>query len=276
MPGAKRRGNLYGIKIINDMMNLKTMLSALLVAAAVGCSVKEDRTVCPCVMSLDFSGLDTAAIKSVNVLAMSADGMVFSDCVMADAFDDRYEREVPHGLLQVNVWYGDEGMAGKDCLLRIPYGVECPPVYLDSFAADTRVEYFHKQVDLYKNHCRLTVEMPDRKDLPYCLTFKGGIDGYDIDGNPSSGDFSCVAFPVDEGVLQVVLPRQTDSSLLLEVDDQAPYLKTFALGEYLAAGGYDWTAEELSDVTVVLDYSMTVVSIRVAGWDKEEIYNVIL
>ena len=258
------------------MINMKIMLSALLVAVAVGCSVKEDRTVCPCVMSLDFSGLDTAVIKSVNVMATRADGMVFSDCVLADAFDDRYERKVPHGLLQVNVWCGDGGMAGKDCLLRIPYGVECPPVYFDSFMADTGAEYFHKKVSLYKNHCRLTVEMPDRCELPYSLTFKGVIDGYDMDGSPSCGDFSCVAFPVDEGVAAVLLPRQTDSSLLLEVDDQAPHLKTFAVGEYLAAGGYDWTAEDLADVTVVLDYSMTVVSIRVSDWEKEQEYTIIL
>lgn len=263
------------IKIIKGMIDMKTMLSALLVVVAVGCSVKEDRSGCPCVMSLDFSELDTAVIKSVNVLAMSVDGMVFSDCVLADAFDDRYERKVPQGMIQVNVWCGDGGMTGKDCLLRIPYGVECPPVYLDSFVADARTEYFHRKVSLYKNHCRLTVEMPDRKELPYCLTFKGEVDGYGLDGQPSSGDFSCVAFPVDEGVSQVLLPRQTDSSLLLEVDDQAPHLKTFAIGEYLAAGGYDWTAENLADVTVVLDYSMTVISISMAGWDKEEEYKVI-
>ena len=257
------------------MMNMKIMLSALLIVAAVGCSVKEDRTVCPCVMSLDFSGVDTAVIKSVNLLVLDADGIVFSDCVLADAFDDRYERNVPQGLLQVCLWYGDGGMKEKDCLLRIPYGVECPPVYLDSFVADTRTESFYKQVGLYKNHCRLTVEMPDRSELPYSLTFKGGVDGYDMNGCPSNGDFSCVAFPMDEGVAQVLLPRQTDSSLMLEVDDQAPHLKTFAIGEYLAAGGYDWTVADLADVTVVLDYSMTVVSISVAGWDKEEEYKVI-
>jgi hypothetical protein len=257
------------------MKNMKMMLSVLMIVAAVGCSVKEDRTVCPCVMSLDFSGLDTSVIQMVNVLAMSADGVVFSDCVMVDAFDDRYERKVPHGLLQVSLWCGDGGMAGKDCLLRIPYGVECPPVYLNSFVADTRAESYHRKVSLYKNHCRLTVEMPDRQALPYSLTFKGGVDGYDIDGSPSYGDFSCVAFPAQEGPTQVLLPRQTDSSLMLEVDDQAPHGKIFAIGEYLAAGGYDWSAENLADVTVVLDYSMTVISISMAEWDKEEEYKVI-
>ena len=258
------------------VMNMKTMLSVLFILVAVGCSVKESREDCPCVMSLDFSELDTAAIKSVSVLAMSADGIVFIDSIEAEAFGQRYEREVPKDMLNVNLWYGDGGMAADDCLLHIPYGVECPPIYLNCFVADTRSERFDKTVCLHKNHCRLTVEMPHREELPYCLTFKGGIDGYDIDGNPSPGEFSCVAYPVDDGRAQVLLPRQLDSSLLLQVDDQAPHLKTFAIGEYLAAGGYDWNAEELADVTIVLDYSMNVISVKMSGWDKEEVYNVIL
>ena len=258
------------------VMNMKTMLSVLFILAAVGCSVKESREDCPCVMSLDFSELDTASIKSVSVLAMSADGIVFIDSIEAEAFGQRYEREVPKDMLNVNLWYGDGGMAADDCLLHIPYGVECPPIYLNCFVADTRSERFDKTVCLHKNHCRLTVEMPHREELPYCLTFKGGIDGYDIDGNPSPGEFSCVAYPVDDGRAQVLLPRQLDSSLLLQVDDQAPHLKTFAIGEYLAAGGYDWNAEELADVTIVLDYSMNVISVKMSGWDKEEVYNVIL
>ena len=255
---------------------MRIILSVLLVMAVTGCSVKEDRRKCPCVMDLDFSGLDTDVIESVNVLVRSADGIVFIDSIPATAFNDRYERKVPHDVLAVSVWCGDEGMSDEGALVHIPYGVECPPVYMDCFVADTRAELFRKKVSLHKNYCRLTIEMPDREDLPYSLIFKGGVDGYDVSGNPSSGDFSCVAYPEAESGMQVVLPRQIDSSLLLQVDDQVPYVKTFALGEYLAAGGYDWTAEELADVTVVLDYSMKVISVHIAPWDKDEIYNVIL
>ena len=103
------------------MMNMKTMLSVLLIAVAVGCSVKEDREDCPCVMSLDFSELDTVAIKSVSVLAMSADGIVFIDRIESEAFGRRYERDVPKDMLNVNVWYGDGGMTEDDCLVHIPY-----------------------------------------------------------------------------------------------------------------------------------------------------------
>ena len=89
-------------------------------------------------------------------------------------------------------------------------------------------------------------------------------------------EFSCVAYPGTEGNLQAGLPRQVDASLLLEVDDGTSVQKTFALGEYIISSGYDWTAEELEDMTVTLDYQITYVKITVSGWDKEYFYNIIL
>ena len=63
---------------------------------------------------------------------------------------------------------------------------------------------------------------------------------------------------------------------MLEVDDGVPHLKKFAIGEYLDQAGYDWTLPSLEDVTVVLDYSLTSVTIQIAGWDKEDVYNIVL
>jgi hypothetical protein len=64
---------------------------------------------------------------------------------------------------------------------------------------------------------------------------------------------------------------------LLDVeDDGSATLKTFAIGEYLQAGGYDWTAEELEDATVILDYYITGIRITYKGWDKEYSYDIIL
>lgn len=249
----------------------------MMVMTAAACSVKEERHGCPCVLSLDFSGLDTVAVKEVNILAISAaDGIVFTDKVSVEDFCDVYVRNVPRGKLNLNVWSGDGGMTGSDCLIMIPYGVECPPIYLSSADLDAGGEICHHQVCLHKNHCRLSVEMPDRLQLPESFTFKGCVNGYGIGGHPSSGEFSCVAYPSAQGLSHARIPRQNDSSLMLEVDDGSPHLKQFAIGEYLAAGGYDWTAEDLADVTITLDYSMTSIQIKIAGWDKEEIYTIIL
>ena len=249
---------------------IKSMFLGVLALAA-GCSVKEDRENCPCRMMLDFSRVDTSLVRSVRICAESAEGVVFSDTLSAVDFDTVYARDVDKDFLQVCIWSGNE--AG----LQIPYGCECPPLYMHSFAADARGEEFRENVAMKKNHCRLTVLIDGREDMPYSLTFRGNVDGYESDGQPSDGMFSCVAYPDGEGGSQVVIPRQTDSSLLLDVEDESVSIsRTFAVGEYILASGYDWTADHLEDVTVVLDYYLTGMKITYKGWDKEYIYDIIL
>lgn len=258
-------------------MYIKTMKSGVfflfMFFLAAGCSVKEDRDECPCILVMDFSCVDTSLVKSVNVLAESPDGIVFFDSLGVEAFEKEYVREVPHSEMCVSVWGG----SGADEDLQIPYGCECPYLYMYAFEPDTRLEMWRETVDLKKNHCRLTVLLDGREDMPYCLTFRGNVDGYGNDGFPTSGDFACVAYPSADGGSQVVVPRQTDSSLMLEVDDmESMVTKVFAIGEYLDAAGYDWTAEELDDATVIIDYYLTKIQITFRGWDNEYSYDIIL
>lgn len=238
---------------------------------AVSCSVKEDRQDCPCRLMMDMSGIDTALVKVVNLLATSSDGVVFSDTVSSKDFSRIYMRDVPHTQMRISAWTGDRE-------LIIPYGQECPPFYMSSFAADTHGEVCLCYVDLKKNHCCLTVLFDGRDQMPYRLTFRGDVDGYSDDGTPSVGAFACVAYPLSDGSgAQVIVPRQLDSSLLLDVEDvESATLKTFAIGEYLTAGGYDWTSENLDDATVILDYYVTGIKITYKGWDKEYSYDIIL
>lgn len=242
------------------------------VALAAGCSVKEDREACPCRLVLDFGDVDTAIVKSLNVQAVCEGEVVFGDVVYADDFGAEYVREVPRGVLKINVWSGgDEGYG-----MVIPYGCECPPIYMGSVMADARGETCREYIDVCKNHCRLTVLVEGMTDVPYSFTFRGNVSGYGSDGSPSYGDFSCVAYPGLTGESQAVLPRQLDSSLLLDVDDGTAATKTFALGEHIAASGYDWTLEDLADMTVVLNYYITYVRIIIQKWDKEFVYDIIL
>ena len=249
---------------------------ALIVALLGGCSVKEDRDNCPCKLVLDFSEVDTTLVKSLEVLAIYSGDVVFRDKVLASEFGTEYVRDVPHGDLRVNVWCVAEERIDSEDGLVIPYGCECPVLYMRSFVADTSGELYRETVRVYKNFCRLTVLLEGVEEPPYSLTFKGNVDGYRLDGVPSEGDFACVAYPGEKGDLQAGLPRQIDASLVLEVDDGTAVLKTFALGEYIISGGYDWSAEELEDLTVTLDYQITYIGITISGWDKEYFYNVIL
>lgn len=232
-----------------------------------GCSVKENRDECPCQLVLDFAASDSLAPGPFNVAVLSEAGLIHSGNI--SNIDEDYVINVPKGMLNVNVWQGDSDLC-------IPYGSECPSVYMHAFEADTRCEMLVKDVDLRKNHCCLTVMVEGYEKIPYSLTLYGNVDGYDLDGKPSEGAFSCVAYPDDSAGAQAQLPRQNDNSLMLEVDDGNFLTRRFALGEYLAASGYDWSAESLPDVTIILDYYVTRVKIIVRDWENEYTYNVIL
>ena len=42
---------------------------------------------------------------------------------------------------------------------------------------------------------------------------------------------------------------------------------TIALGRIIASAGYDWTADELADIDLVIDLPRGEISITVSGWD---------
>ena len=255
---------------------IRSICIALIVVMSVACSVKENRHDCPCKLVLDLSEIDTSLVKSLNILAVCDGNAVYTDYVSASDFDKEYICDVPHGDLRLNVWCVSKERIDNELGVVIPYGCECPVLYMNSFMIDTWGESCREVVHMHKNYCRLTVVVEGVDDPPYSLTFKGNVDGYKLNGFPSEGDFACVAYPGEEGKLQAGLPRQLDDSLVLEVDDGSTVLKTFALGEYIIKGGYDWTAEELQDLTVTLDYQITYIKIAISSWDNEYFYNVIL
>ena len=59
------------------------LLSALSLLSCVGCSVKESREVCPCQLFLDFSEVDTASVKSIDIYVREDEEIILSDSVIA-------------------------------------------------------------------------------------------------------------------------------------------------------------------------------------------------
>ena len=248
-------------------------MSALLVLA--GCSVKEDRSMCPCRLNLDFTEVDTSVISAVKV-NVSESGNILDDlCLNADEFYPSCFLDVKRSVLDLSICSGDRGLWQGPSGLRIPYGEDCPPLYLHSSVIDTQMEIADERVYLFKNHCVMTMVL-ETFDYQNCqLRITGNVNGYDQHGVPSEGPFEYVPL-VEGGVSKVILPRQTDSSLMLEVDDGTDVLKRFALGEYMAAGGYDWTTPDLSNVTVNVNWTVTEITIRLQGWDWIYEYEIVI
>ena len=64
--------------------------------------------------------------------------------------------------------------------------------------------------------------------------------------------------------------------MMLEIDDGGGVIKRFALGTYIASIGYDWTAPDLRDIDIELDFAMTRISLVVSGWDNEYEFDVVI
>ena len=245
-----------------------------LVMLVVSCSVKEDRKMCPCRLVLDMAEVDTSVVKYAEIVVTAADGYGFRDTLRVEDFEKGYVAKVPCGDVGVGVYCGASGNVDDQGNLLIAYGDECPQVYMHSSHLVAQGETCVESVAMRKNHCIMTIQVQSEKEFPFRLEARGGVDGYEPGGKPSDGDFMYAMGTDENGSCRLVLPRQKDNSLVLEVHDDSQTLKSFALGEYVAASGYDWDEDDLKDISVSLDYALTKVVIAVADWEEEYVFDI--
>lgn len=226
-------------------------MAALAVASVLtSCSIKENRSGCPCLLRLDFSEVRESGKTGVMLLSVTdGKGFACSDTLDLASVPDIYGVAVPRSGVYVNLWSEDAADCIGDDGLVIPLGDDCPAVRMFSSHIDTDCELCTETVRIRKNYCRLTVsfsgkpESPEEDIFRFDVGVRGGVDGYGIDGSPRQGIFSHYLMSDEAGgdssSRQLSLPRQTDSSLLLDISEDASVLKTFALGNYIEKSGYD-------------------------------------
>lgn len=254
--------------------HLMALLSTGVLVLATACPVKEDRAPCPCILDIDFACPESPGAGNVGLIVESPDGIVWRDTVDVIRSGQGYQVPVPRARLHVRAWTGEDVHA-SDLGILIPLGQDCPRVYMHDSDVRTDGEYFHEDIILRKNHCVMTLLTEGEGRISSSLTLKGNVAGYDALGRPVQGDFE---FLLDDGGLEegyvAVLPRQADASLMLEIDDGKGNHKAFALGRYIVSSGYDWSAPDLDDVTVTIDYALTEIRLVVSGWESVYRYDV--
>lgn len=256
------------------------------VALCAGCSIKEDRSLCPCSLVLDFSGVAVDVVESSEVYVNAADGFLYCDAeaaqsIFTEEFSGEvrqiYKVDVPKTKVSVSVVSGHGHFYSQGRGISIPLGEQCPPVYMHYSEMDAAVEKYEETVFLHKDYCEITVKMlASSGEYPFDLTVKGNINGFATDRTVVPGDFSYTFVPDSGGSGSVRVPRQTDASLVLQIRDGNRVLREFAIGEYIAESGYDWTAENLSDIDVAIDYANSNLSINVEGWSDSFEFEVVI
>ncbi len=252
------------------------MMSMILIAAiCVGCSVKEERSGCPCVLILDLSGVDPDKSDSLSLSVLSAGGYLYQDLVQSSAYKDLYTVDVMKGEYWLNIYSVEPGgedlggmLSSDGSTLTIPPGQDSPMVNMFSLSLSLLDETVEVPVALHKNYCTITISMVAEGESPFELAMIGEVCGYGKDGLPVRGDFYYEIPQSPEGTFQLRVPRQLDSSLRLSISDEEEVLREFAVGEYILESGYDWDAEDLEDVEMEIDYAKTNVLFEINGWVK--------
>lgn len=232
------------------------------------CTVKEDRDDCPCWLSLHFE--DCGRTGDFCLFLRAPEFSRRDTLAVADSSCRLAVPRKPLALLAVApASCGTEA----DGSLRIPEGRESPEVYLCHREVDARGEAVEDTLRFCKNFCRLSVRFSIYKTPPenLSLTVSGGVCGFDAEGRPATGDFRYLLAPDSEGRCEVCLPRQLDDSLKLEMGP-----KSFALGEYMAEAGYDWTAPSLDDCSITVDVALTVIYFKIDSWSASLPWNLLV
>ncbi len=234
----------------------KVFPGLLLVLFWVSCTVKEAREDCPCALYIHLEHLPLSPVQ----LIVTGEG--FRQEVKVNSDTVLVMRPPKSGALVRAVAGASLSAEGK---VDIPYGYDCPPVYLFDAEVDTALDSARVDVQLQKHFCNLSIsfEGPSGWGEPYWTEVRGEVDGLRWDGTPLEGAFSC---RLDDG-LTVRLPRQwPEQLLLLDITMPDRVVRTFNLGYYLEQAGFDWTAPDLEDRSLEIALSVTALTLRIDYW----------
>lgn len=257
-------------------------LAALSAVAA--CSVKEDRTECPVYVTvltdrfvqqglgegmLSFAGSRHIGREEVSFLSLLRHG---------------YVQPCPRDYARVAVVSGLENYMIADEVVHVVPGMQAGLVwaYGESFSAYAD-EYLVDAVP-HKQYCLVKFLFDDSSVAPpdYAWRFRiragcSGMDLYTLE--PLEGDYSAVVGPNAVGEWYGVIPRQKANNMQMDIflpdagsatSGRTDYVVD--LGAKFADLGYDWTAEDLRDVSVKVGFTSATVTVSVLDWEGDDGY----
>ena len=283
--------------VMNRLLFVMWMVGMLFLSS---CSIKEDRDWCPCWMTVNLSDVAESRQYIAESVVLRLRGNSGEDAVdyafkMTETMNTEVgslEYEVPRGSVGVSaVVFGNEihGQAGYDGRkavnnaryngdeIRIPIGEQMDSLYGFFKMYNTRCESVLCNVELHKEFCTVSFTLgEDGYSSPYDIEVWGNIAGVSAwDLMPIKGDFRYAPMQ-KKGVYRVRVPRQIDASMEMVMLSNQETVIRLPLGKYIIKSGYDWSAKDLSDVSVALDLEKQQVMVTVSGWDGVVIMEIVI
>lgn len=248
---------------------------AILFFSFLCCTVREDRDMCPSLLILTLPHIPYGA-QLVSV--MDDDEVLFCDtldCAELELSAFSLSTQVPKKPLTVAVYW-------PYTLTSSPLEGYIPQSKCDSLWSSYQ-SFFPKKdgeslpMELHKNFCSLKLNLtgPSVYGQRYTLRFQSNVRGLGKDGQPLEGVYSELSYPLTDGSYEVNILRQSDYSLRMDVLEKGAEgtggggtIRSFAIGDYMALAGYDWSAPDLEDMEITLDFARTLVTLSTSKWAK--------
>ena len=238
-------------------MRRKILIGIAGLVALCSCSVKEDRSDCPCwiTVTADKTTSLSAWYGSQKILDNHSGGLV--------------DHTVPRGIVDI---VASEGS------FTAPEGEQMGELFAQLQHLDTDGEFASTGIELKKQFAMVSLDFKDEDDgrAGYDLLVTGTVSGADIHTlAPVEGRFRCVPNPITDGRGYAFrAPRQKDESLTLQLQAEGETVDTIPLGELIRKAGFDWTRESLGDVAILCDLPARTFTITVMEWDGPVVLNI--
>ena len=248
---------------------------AILLAVA-SCSVKEDRTDCPCRLDIILS----EDISSPSVAVWGGNGASRCFDAVIDPVSDGtlYSVSVPRGTLGLHAFemLGGIGTAGKDFLISA--GCQADSLYAFCAEVDCSGESAQAAVSTRKQFATVFLRIAYEGDAAAAVSrvsVRGNVCGISAATlSPIAGEFLYETVPDSDGGCTFRLPRQDSGALALDLCFTDGTSSTVDIGTRILSEGYDWSGDALGDILLDLEVGTAdiSVSVGVCPWEVVDLY----
>lgn len=251
----------------------------------VSCSIKEDRSPCPCYLNLNVDQMVQKPDYTEGIITvMTSDRIVEQSRVTLSDYEEvGYDVTVPRKTIHSMVAVGHDDLWWNSDTLLAAANLEWGPVMLAKETSICDGDDKFLNMDFHKEYCRINfilVGVIDVEGYPFDIRVRANSNALRMrDGMPVNGNYNAYASPLNTGMHTVLVPRQKDDGMIVDIlvhsetheYTSEDYVFSLELGKSLDKQGYRWDKQDLDDVYLNIDIVKATCSVLVVPWENKQI-----
>lgn len=263
----------------------KVIVLCLLAISLTCCSVKENRSDCPCILTIDMTGNFARSFpEGFEAVPLEVSCFFNTDRDAYDSLDIR----TCGPMVEEFVTRGEVSVTGIFIPNRGIYKVHSDEIFLNQGNQADSIYAFNAKVNsasdeayldpiVRKQFSTIYIECPSMAEASGVewdvIGYVGGISLKDL--SPLSGRFTYrILSPLSPGVWSFRMPRQRQADMIMNLvsADEQNKLPSIELGRLIEQTGYNFADEDMKDVHITIDIKKSTATLIVEGWDEVFVY----